>query len=112
MKMGTTIAITGRAMIQNLSIRDQEISRRSIPRKKGHAHNITVAMHDRPHIFEIHTLHMARRLIEYRTPIVHGGIRTKYPVRRVSGRKMMVASVSRRLTHRLDGQSASTSRDL
>jgi len=48
---------------------------------------------DRGHDVEIHSLQRVRKLGE----TYHGNEHTKYPVRRVRGRKMIVANVSRRL---------------
>lgn len=54
---------------------------------------------DRPHGFEIHTLALRVKANKSRTSVRlrQNGSHTKYPVRSVSGKKMIVARVSRRL---------------
>lgn len=66
MNMGITIAMTGRAIIQNLSS-IQATSVYNPPmatavqemrndREAGNAHHVRMIMMDRPHVVEVHTL--------------------------------------------------------
>lgn len=56
-----------------------------------HIHNVTMAVMDRPHVFEIHALTELRLVFEEWDKL------TKYPVSRVSGKNTMVHNVNRRL---------------
>lgn len=53
-------------------------------------------MSDRPHVIEVHTLQCARSVMTSAEPEIE--MLTKYPVSKVSGRKMIVTNVNLRIT--------------